>query len=228
MTDKPFDRRHFIKVSTTTVAALVVGCSEKGTIKRWTPTSQAPAPPPSVPQESFTHCGLTSRDITGPYWRKGIPVRSRFDVYDHPGQKLNLSGVVRDRSCRPIPDAVVEMWHANPTVVSANALSPGDSVDYDMATPAFRYYGQFATDQRGAYAMSTMKPGWYLNGTAFRPSHIHVKVYVEGIERLTTQLYFAGDPFIAADPWASRAPERTVQLKSIGKDHLAGRFDFTV
>jgi len=120
------------------------------------------------------------------------------------------------------------MWHASPTVALADALSPADSVDYDLGSSTFRYYGQFATGQRGEYSMSTKKPGWYLNGDAFRPSHIHVKIYVEGVERLTTQLYFEDDPFIAEDPWASVAPERVLVLKSTPKGHLSSRFDFTV
>ena len=185
MNEESFDRRRFIKVSTTTVASLLVGCPEKSTVKRATsdvadtssasqrdgrrdPTSEGelrPAATQGGGQEGqLSDCAVTSRDITGPYWRKGIPVRNQFDVYGHSGQALTLSGVVRDKSCRPIPDAVIEMWHANPTSIQAHALSARDSVDYDMASPAFRYYGQFATDQRGEYSMSTKKPGWYLNG----------------------------------------------------------------
>ena len=76
--------------------------------------------------------------------------------------------------------------------------------------------------------MSTVKSGWYLNGSAFRPSHIHVKVYVEGVEKLTTQLYFAEDPYLADDPWASAAPERAIPLKETGKNRLSGYFDITL
>ncbi len=233
MTLKPFDRRKFLKVSTTTVASLLVGCPEKSTVKRWKTAGRSAAPagapvPEESPNSPTPNCAKTSRDITGPYWRKGIPVRHQFDLYDDSGQTLSLSGVVLDERCRPIQNAVIEMWHASPTVALADALSPADSVDYDLGSSTFRYYGQFATGQRGEYSMSTKKPGWYLNGDAFRPSHIHVKIYVEGVERLTTQLYFEDDPFIAEDPWASVAPERVLVLKSTPKGHLSSRFDFTV
>ena len=120
------------------------------------------------------------------------------------------------------------MWHAHPSSIAAADLSSDDSVDYDTGSPDFRYYGQFATDARGRYEMSTKKPGWYLNGATFRPSHIHVKIYVAGTERLTTQLYFEGDPFIADDPWASVAPERAISLQSRGDNEVVGRFDFVV
>ncbi|MFT4980035.1 MAG: protocatechuate 3,4-dioxygenase beta subunit, partial [Myxococcota bacterium] len=44
----------------------------------------------------------------------------------------------------------------------------------------------------------------YLNGAHYRPRHIHVKVTdPDGIERLTTQLYFEGDPHLSCDAFAS-------------------------
>ena len=146
------------------------------------------------------NCRRTTRDITGPYWREGIPIRNDFDLYGQSGSRLTLSGFVQDANCRPIPNAVIEMWHAHPSSIAAADHRPM-ILDYDTGSPHFRYYGQFATDARGRYEMST-KLGWYLNGATLRPSHIHVKIYVEGTERLTTQLYFEGDPFIADDPWA--------------------------
>ncbi len=239
MNQKPINRRNFLIVGSSSVASLLIGCSEKSRFKP-TPTdtmgqqttspavhasiTEKPATPPADP----VGCSNTTPDITGPYWREGIPVRNGFDLYGHTGQKLALSGFVRNARCEPIANAVIEMWHATPTMVPANALSRSDSVDYDTSSPNFRYYGQFATDAQGAYSMTTLKPGWYLNGSAFRPSHIHVKVYVGGIERLTTQLYFKGDPFIAGDHWASAAPKRAVELIATGKNALSGSFDFTV
>ena len=243
MTQGPLDRRSFIKVSSTTVAAFLVGCPEEVRIKSLPATplrkDSGPQSAENAAQRTMKDggsrvfsakekCAVTSRDITGPYWRPGIPVRSQFDLYGHKGEKLALKGVVRSTECEPIANAVIEMWHANPTEVAVSALSRTDTVDYDMGSPKFRYYGQFATDGKGAYAMTTMKPGWYLNGAAFRPSHIHVKIYVNRVERLTTQLYFQGDPFIERDPWASAAPERAIKLSSTEPHGLSGRFDFTV
>jgi len=41
-------------------------------------------------------------------------------------------------------------------------------------------------------------PGHYLDGAAFRPAHIHLKVAALGGD-LTTQLYFEGDPYNESD-----------------------------
>ena len=226
MTQDTLNRRRFLLMTTTTVASILVGCQDKQTILR--AQSESLDASAMMPSSGDLRCETTSKDITGPYWRPGIPVRQNFDLYGHEGARITLTGRVRDEKCRPVSNAVIEMWHARPTRTPANALTRLDSVDYDMTGPAFRYYGQFATDAQGRWQITTKKPGWYLNGSTFRPSHIHARIYVNGLEKLTTQLYFEGDPFIAGDPWASRAPERTVALKSGGKNQLSGRFDFTV
>ena len=262
MNQNDVNRRKFIKVSTTAAATFLVGCPEKGTVRRSpigeqdstrdteispdqailtdaTPdpevdsTAQGRTPDGQVHGSETTdmgqaECAPTSRDITGPFWREGIPVRQNFDQYGDPGQKLALSGIVQDVRCQPIANAVIEMWHATPSLVPANELSRGDSVDYDRTSETYRYYGQFATNAQGEYAMSTKKPGWYLNGPNFRPSHIHVKIYVNQVESLTTQLYFEGDPFISGDPWASVAPRRAVALQTSSNGDLSGTFNFTV
>lgn len=231
------DRRKFITLSTTAAfTACVLGCSKKRTLAHMpeplsdasTPTVGTGEAPSVVEAPRGGSCMPTSEDITGPFWRKGIPVRHDFDRFDDGGQKLTLNGRVLDEKCQPVPQAVIEMWHANPTTLAVDQLSGRDAVDYDLSSPAFRYYGQFSTDADGRYEMFTKKPGWYLNGPTFRPSHIHVRVYVLGVERLTTQLYFKGDPFIPKDPWASRATDRIVTTVVRHDGSLLGRFDFAV
>ena len=231
MTRDQFDRRRFITASATATASLLIGCPEEASSEAGRPQPTQDAHGGHSSPEATTssgRCAPTTKDITGPFWREGIPIRNHFDVHGHAGTPLMLSGVVRDGTCKPIAKAVIEMWHAAPTVKTAKSLTPGDSVAYDTMSPVFRYYGQFATNERGEYKLSTKKPGWYLNGPTFRPSHIHARIYVQGTIRLTTQLYFKGDPFILNDPWASRAPDRTVALTSTSNGGLMGAFDFTV
>jgi protocatechuate 3,4-dioxygenase beta subunit len=177
---------------------------------------------------SNDQCVSTSSDIAGPYWREGVPIRSNFDLYNDNGTRLTLSGTVRDAQCTPVSNVVLEVWHANPTTVRAADLSNSDTVDYDLSSSQYKYYGQLSTDTDGRYSLVTKKPGWYLNGRSFRPSHIHVRVYVDNIEKLTTQLYFQDDPFITNDPWASVAPKRTIELQRDVGGNLSGRFDFTL
>lgn len=171
-------------------------------------------------------CTLTDSDIPGPFYVEDVPVRSELDLYGDPGTELTLAGFVLDTDCNPIPNAVVDVWHADPTTVAVEDLTAADSVDYDNTSSEMRYRGQIATDADGRYSFHTKKPGWYLNGDSFRPMHIHVKIWVDGTERLTTQLYFDGDPHIEGDPWASA--DRSIVLTSDGSGGEVGNFDFTV
>jgi protocatechuate 3,4-dioxygenase beta subunit len=110
--------------------------------------------------------------------------------------------------------------------VAVEDLVEGDSVDYDHDSEEMQYRGQMATDEKGGYSFHTLKPGWYLNSGLFRPSHIHIKIWVDGIERLTTQLYFEGDPKIEADSWAEEELEVTLSKAADGS--ATGSFDFSV
>lgn len=142
-------------------------------------------------------CEATTPDIEGPFYRPGIPVGGELDVHGDEGIALQLQGRVLGGDCEPIAGAIVELWHASPVAPEGQ---PGDEdATYDVDT--YAYYGQVATDADGAYAFRTLKPGWYLNGAEYRPAHLHIKIWIATEERLTTQLYFAGDPFNADDPW---------------------------
>jgi protocatechuate 3,4-dioxygenase beta subunit len=134
-------------------------------------------------------CVPTSPNIEGPFYVEGVPVRTDLDLYGDDGIKFAFSGVVRGSDCTPLAGAVVEIWQCDP------------EGDYDNDSPEMRYRGQMVTDARGGYAFTTLVPGRYPNAGTFRPAHIHVKVWVNRVERLTTQLYFEGDPFNEDDPW---------------------------
>ena len=143
-------------------------------------------------------CEPSPEDIEGPFYRPGIPVGGDLDVHGDPGVALRIEGVVQSEGCVPLANAIVEIWHATP--VAPDAEPGDDDATYD-STDEYRYYGQVATDARGRYAFNTLRPGWYLNGPQYRPAHVHVKVWVRGVERLTSQLYFEGDPFNDGDAW---------------------------
>lgn len=175
---------------------------------------------------STVDCSQTDDDIQGPFYREGVPIRSELDLYGDAGTALTLSGLVLNLDCQPIPNAVVDIWHAYPTTKAVNDLVDSDSVDYDNSSSEMRYRGQTATDAQGRYSFHTKKPGWYLNAGTFRPMHIHVKVRVGETEKLTTQLYFQGDPYIEGDPWASL--DRAVALSPDGTGAEKGTFNFTV
>jgi protocatechuate 3,4-dioxygenase beta subunit len=81
------------------------------------------------------------------------------------------------------------------------------------------------TDSIGVYAFQTILPGRYLNGGTYRPRHIHFRVSHPGFTLLTTQLYFAGDPFLDSDPFMH--PSLVIPLEE-RQDGWHGRFDIVL
>lgn len=81
------------------------------------------------------------------------------------------------------------------------------------------------TDERGQYEFMSILPARYNNGGQLRPRHIHFRVHGAQHEELVTQLYFADDAFIAADPWASRADAGRIIPLVENEGVLQGDFD---
>ena len=121
-------------------------------------------------------CTQTRPDVEGPYWIPDSPERSNLrDPGDAP--LLELYFLVVDQDCEPIPNAWIDIWHAD---------SDGD---YDKN--GWGYRGHHFADAAGYSLLETVIPGLYPG----RTSHIHAKVSGPGSTAvLTTQLYFPDLP----------------------------------
>ncbi len=163
-------------------------------------------------------CAATTDDIQGPFYLPGSPNTALVAQPGEPGTRLYISGTTLANDCEtPIAGVKIEVWQANAAAV------------YDTSQN-FLLRGTVFSDENGLYAFETILPGPYLNGNQYRPKHIHFKVTKPGFPDLITQLYFEGDPYIAADPWASQpdAAQRIIPLNSIGEDQLDGQFDIVL
>ena len=105
---------------------------------------------------------------------------------------LFIRGVVSAQDCTPLEGAALEVWQAD-----ADGHYDNDHGDPGPSVWVLR--GTLTTDACGRYAFHTVKPGNYLNGNQYRPSHIHIRVTHPLTEELVTQLYFANDPYNAID-----------------------------
>ncbi len=161
--------------------------------------------------DATPECRETEDDIEGPFYLAGAPQRSDLTEDGMVGTRLTVSGRVLDRACAPIAGAVLDIWQCD------------DGGAYDRA--AYRLRGQVVADAEGRWSLRTILPGHYLNGARYRPAHIHVKVHVESSERLTTQLYFADDPWNDGDPWFD--PALALAPEEVGGEQRAA-FDFVV
>ena len=113
------------------------------------------------------------------------------------GEPISIIGSVRDSRGRPLK-VLVEIWAANRWGRYTHEKDPGDK----PLDPNFLGIGRAITDERGHYAFKTVRPGVYLARAdleRWRPAHVHFSIR-GGSARLVTQMYFAGDPYLAGDP----------------------------
>jgi len=149
----------------------------------------------------------TMRQTDGPYFKPSSPQRADLAEPGSKARLVELSGVVLTRACRPVAQALVDLWHAD------------ERGDYDNS--GFRYRGHVFTDDAGRYRFRTILPALYTG----RTRHYHVKVQAPSRPVLTTQLYFPNEAANARDGLFRR--ELVMRMAEAG-DALAARFDFVL
>jgi protocatechuate 3,4-dioxygenase beta subunit len=145
----------------------------------------------------------TRPQTEGPFFKPKSPLRSDLRT-ELKGPPVVLIGLVLTRNCQPIPNALVDLWHAD--------------TDGEYDNSGFRGRGHQFTDARGRYRFVTVKPARYTGRTA----HYHIKVQAANGPVLTTQLYFPGEPGNRRDPLY----RRELELRFV--DEGVGRFDFVL
>jgi len=170
-------------------------------------------------------CAPTTLDYygQGPFYTANAPllVDNKLATDSEAGMRLILSGVVRTLDCSMIiPDTLIDIWQAN------------DAGAYDNT--GFNLRGRTYSNAQGFYVFETILPGKYLNGNAYRPSHIHFKITPPGFPTLITQLYFENDTDIPADAAASitsgtfDATHRIIPVTMNGQGVYEGTWDIVV
>jgi protocatechuate 3,4-dioxygenase beta subunit len=159
---------------------------------------------PPTPECRDAH-DVTPRQTEGPFYKPKVPERAVLRERGMKGVGVALGGLVLTRSCKPVANAIVDLWHAD------------DAGEYD--NQGFRLRGFVRTDAQGRYSFNTIRPGNYPG----RVRHYHVKVQAPGARLLTTQLYFPDEPGNARDPLFNKA--LLIRTAKAG-DGIAARFDF--
>ncbi|WP_299143420.1 protocatechuate 3,4-dioxygenase subunit beta [uncultured Tateyamaria sp.] len=177
----------------------------------WHPTPLSPDYKTSVvraPHKALLSMNTTLSEETGPVFGHDMLGDLDNDLtvnFAQPGemaigQRIIVHGRVLDQNGRGVPGALIEVWQANAGGRYRHAkegyLAPLD--------PNFGGCGRMITDDDGAYAFRTVKPGAYPwpNGVNdWRPAHIHFSLFGPSFgQRLITQMYFEGDPLIPLCP----------------------------
>jgi len=180
------------------------------------PPSDAAAPDPADAGQAPTPSCEESTDpnTLGPYYKAGAPQRTSLVHAGMPGTRLAIVGRVlgAGRACAPLAGAEIDVWQAD------------DAGGYDSV--GFTLRGKFKADALGAFRIETIVPGHYLNGSSYRPRHVHVIVRAPGRAELTTQLYFEGDPYNTSDPYFE--PSLVMSPKADGAGGQLATFDFVL
>jgi protocatechuate 3,4-dioxygenase alpha subunit len=147
----------------------------------------------------------TPSQTTGPYLHLGLTdARSISRIADDgaQGDRVWLTFRVLDGEGAPVPDAMIELWQADS---KGNYECPGGNMDGEV----FSGFGRLATAEDGSCIFETIRPGCVPGpGETIQAPHMNVSILGRGIlKRLSTRLYFAGDPANPADPVLALVPE---------------------
>lgn len=152
----------------------------------------------------------TTNDILGPFYRANAPTRQDLTYNGLTGNVVQIKGQVFQQDCEtPIERALVEIWHCDTEGA------------YDNESDQYRQRARWFTDKKGEYSFKTILPGKYLNGSQYRPAHIHFRVTSKNSKELISQIYFKGDPHIIDDPWASDKKAR-LRILPISLEDISG------
>ena len=127
------------------------------------------------------------------------------------GDPLLVQGQVLTPNESPVSNALVEIWQTNAWGRYQDRRDHS-GVPWD---PNFQGYGQVTTDANGAYAFRTIRPAGYGQGYFRRTPHIHFRISGSYFDRLTTQMYFAGEPENANDGPLNRISDSATRKRLI-------------
>jgi len=150
----------------------------------------------------------TPSNVEGPLYRQGSPVLAEPVRICNPmqsGRPLFVFGLVADAETgKGLEGALIDVWQTNDLGRYEN--EDPEQEDYNLR-------GKFKAGKSGKYEFGTIVPVPYevpkhgpvgrllaqLGRHAFRPAHIHFKVFREGYEPLTTQVFFKDDLYLDSD-----------------------------
>ena len=144
-----------------------------------------------LPVVSLGEIIITPWQSEGPFYPDILPedtdndlVKNRHSIIEAGGKILNLMGSLVNRDYKPIQGMIAEIWQTDMNGVYLHTRANGS----EMRDIQFQGFGRSTTDQNGHFSFRTIIPAEYPG----RTPHIHLKLWDEIGNVLTTQLYFHG------------------------------------
>ncbi len=128
---------------------------------------------------------LTTSRSEGPFYRSGSPFRAKVTPPFEPGTVLFVSGRVWSYATKkPLPNTVLDLWQVD-----------NQTDSYSSGNGDFKNRVRLITNEEGFYEFETVHPKPYLAGPNFwRSPHIHFIALAKGHKKLTSEMFFKGDP----------------------------------
>src|SRR3712207_941559 len=118
--------------------------------------------------------GPTPSQTIGPFFHDALLVEDRSELValDHPGA-IRIEGTVYDGAGDSVPDAMVEIWQADP------------AGRYDHPDEGFSGFGRSDTVDGGSFSFVTLKPGPVPGPDGgMQAPHVMVSVFARGLLKI--------------------------------------------
>ena len=155
--------------------------------------------------EKETKALPTGSQTVGPFFHLGFVYLERENLAAEgvAGERITIRGKVLDGDGEAVPDAVLEIWQADP----AGHYASEDSMK-NSAAPRFLGFGRVETDENGQFKFTTIKPGRVSSPDGgLQAPHLVITLFSRGLLKpLLTRLYFPDEPSNAEDPVLKLVP----------------------
>ena len=186
------------------------------------------APFVNLIKANSTNCKITPPQSTGPFYKEPSKIFNN-DMTNNGkaiGKRIKVYGKVLNNKCKPISNAVLDIWQAN----SFGKYNHQADLSESRKDNEFYGYMRLLSNERGEYSFNTILPGSYrVSKDLIRTPHIHFKV-TNNKKQLTTQMYFKGNKMNNKDFLFRNTYNNSALEASIDENHskLTYKFDIII
>ena len=179
--------------------------------------------------KSETICHKTPKQPKGPFFKenKTTSINDLSNNGKATGELIKIEGKILDKSCKPYPFCVIDIWQAN----SYGKYNHENDFSKNKIDEFFYGYKRITSDKDGNYFFTTIFPGSYkVSKDIVRPPHIHLLIKTKNNKSLTTQIYFKNHPHNKNDFIFNSVKSKSLLEVSLKKSNnlSKGLFNITI